>query len=115
MNALHKLGAATLALVLANAGASPSFMVNPNGNGGILTNGGQTFRATAMNGISSHRIAYTDTGAAPLNASPGVTYTSRGYAYFDSFSDNGMPVSAANSRANLDYGLYGVFQTNLSL
>ncbi|WP_154667965.1 flocculation-associated PEP-CTERM protein PepA [Pseudoduganella violaceinigra] len=110
MKTLPTLGAtATLMLVLANANASPAFMVNPNGNGGILTNSGQAFHATAINGISSHRIALT--GAAPLAAGAGATYISRGYAYFDSFSDNGMPVSAAHSRANLDYGLYAAFQT----
>jgi len=71
----------------------------------------EAFRATALNGISSHRIAYT--GSAPFAANmSATTYVSRGYAYFDSFSDNGMPVSAARSRTNLDYGLYGVFQTD---
>jgi len=103
--------AAALALALVNASASPAFMVNPNANGGVLTNGGQAFRATAINGISSHRIAY----AGSMLSAPGMSsanYVSKGYAYFDGFSDNGMPVSAASSRANLDYGLYGVFQTD---
>lgn len=59
MHNLPKLGAAmALALALANANASPAFLINPNSNGGVLTNGGQTFRATAINGISSHRITY---------------------------------------------------------
>ncbi|WP_156409994.1 flocculation-associated PEP-CTERM protein PepA [Duganella sp. Root198D2] len=110
MHNLPKLGAAmTLALALANANASPAFLIDPNSNGGALTNGGQTFRATAINGISSHRISYS--GNPLLAAGAGATYVSKGYVTFDSFSDNGMPVSAGRSRANLDYGLYGTFQT----
>lgn len=112
MNILPKLSAAAaLALALAHAQGSPIFTVNPNSNGGVLTHNGQAFRATAINGISSHRIAYI--GSTPLAAgTTGFNYVSKGYAYFDSFSDNGMPVSAFYSRANLDYGLYGVFQTS---
>lgn len=112
MNLLSKLSAAaTLTLILGNAHASPAFMVNPNANGGVLTNSGQAFRATAINGISSHRIAYS--GGSPLAANQnGASYVSKGYAYFDGFSDNGMPVSAAHSRANLDYGLYATFESD---
>ncbi|WP_426338323.1 flocculation-associated PEP-CTERM protein PepA [Pseudoduganella sp. S-14] len=110
MKILPKLGAAAaLALALTNASSSPAFLINPNSNGGALTNGGQTFRATAINGVSSHRITYS--GNPLLAPGAGATYVSKGYVTFDSFSDNGMPVSAARSRANLDYGLYGTFQT----
>lgn len=111
MNNFSKFGAAAaLALTLVHTQASPLFRFDPNANGGVLTTHGQPFNATAMNGTSSHRITRTGTPLAAGSAS----YVSKGYAYFDSFSNNGTPVSVAHTRANLDYGLYGTFQTTFS-
>lgn len=102
-------GSAMLAAgLLAGAGASaavmPVFTVSPN-LGGVLSNSGQPFQASAISGFSSNRIAHT-----------GIDhkYTTDGYAIFTGFSLNSLPVSGTLSRVNFDYGLYAVFHQDLS-
>jgi hypothetical protein len=92
------------ALSAAEAGAVSLFTVNPNFGGGVLSTAGAPFQATAINGFSSNRIAYTGSGS---------TYTSDGYAFFNGFALNNTGVSTGLSRVNLDYGLYAVFHQTL--
>lgn len=87
------------------ASAIAQFSVNPNYGGGVLTSAGTPFQATAINGFSSNRIAYTGSGN---------SYTSDGYAFFNGFALNNSPVSTGASRVNLDYGLYAVFHQVLN-
>jgi|EP01034_Spumella_vulgaris_P029379 hypothetical protein len=101
---LALLAAGLLAGAGASAAVMPVFTVSPN-LGGVLSNDGQPFQASAINGFSSNRIAHTGVGH---------NYTTDGYAIFTGFSLNSLPVSGTVSRVNFDYGLYAVFHQDLS-